>query len=319
MKDILVIGAGPAAITFLNKIIERSVQAKITLVNKNPYSFNKTELLSTLSCKKELELDSWAKSHGIEFICDSVDRINIRRRKVYFKKEAARAFDTLVIASGAKSRKIEVKGEHREGFFYLSDMDPIELRALLRISPEATVGVSTILGIKLALALASLEKEVRIVAKDLEFLGSSKERCLNFLGEKNISVHLEASIEEAIGEGAVRAAKIQPLKVFSSQLVFIDSGFDSNKGFFEEELTIRDTFFTNTDGVYLLGDVTRPDLENERFFPFNYQEAVAQGQLLADFILERKQPVFERKPVGEAQKQQVIEDILGQNTAAESL
>lgn len=319
MKEILVIGAGPAAITFLNRIIEKKAQYKITLVNKLPYSFNKNELVSNLTCKKELELESWAQSHGIEFIGDSAERINTKRRKVYFKQKPARDFETLVVASGAKSKKIEVKGEHREGFFYLSDIDPMKLKDLLRISTEAVIGVSTILGIRLALTLAALEKEVRIITEDLEFLESAKERCINFLQNKNIAVHLNSSIEEAIGEGAVKATKINPFKVFSSHLVFIDSGFIPNRGFFEDELGAHDTFFTAAKDVYLLGDVTRSDLESEFFFPFNYQEAASQGAILADFILEGKPPVFERRSAGEEDRQKIIEDIFKAREAAESL
>jgi len=319
MKEILVVGAGPAAITFLNKLIEKGTQHKITLVNKLAHSFNKKELISSLRCKKELELESWAQSCGIEFICDSIERINTRRRKIYFKQGSARDFETLVVATGAKSKKIEVKGEHREGFFYLSDMEPAKLKDFLRISKDAVIAASTILGIKLALALSAIGKEARIISPDLDFLGFLKEKCLNFLEEKNIACHLNSSIEEAIGEGAVKATKVKPLKVFSSDLVFIDSGFSPNLGFFEDELKVHDTFFSAAQDVYLLGDATRPDLEQELFFPFNYQEAVAQGGILADFILDKKEPVFERREIQELDKQRVIEELLKTKETAESL
>jgi len=48
-----------------------------------------------------------------------------------------------------------------------------------------------------------------------------------------------------VGEGVVKAAKLSPLMVFSSQLVFIDSGFVSNLNFFEDGIIIEDKFLVS--------------------------------------------------------------------------
>jgi thioredoxin reductase len=175
------------------------------------------------------------------------------------------------------------------------------------------------LGIKLSLALVGLGKEVRIIGANFDFLGEKKERVINFLQEKGITLHLESSIQEAVGEGMIKAVKISPLKVFSSQLVFVDSGFSPNLGFFEDEIISRDTFFTNHEDVYLLGDVTQSDIETKVLFSNNYQEAREQAALLCDYILDEKAPVFQRKVEDAQDIDKEIDVILSENKVVENI
>ncbi len=137
-----------------------------------------------------------------------------------------------------------------------------------------------------------LRKDVKIVSADLDFLGEDKEKVVSVLGQKNIGLHLDAFIEEAVGEGVVKAVKLSPLMVFSSQLVFIDSGFRPNLKFFEDDLIIEDNFFTNFEGIYLLGDVNRKDIDREIFFNSNYEDAKKQARIFAEFIATGKRPDF---------------------------
>jgi len=320
MKDITIVGAGVAGFILIEKIREKDNQCKITLIDKNTDYFCKKELIAhPAELGKRVELRGWANERGVEFINDTLERINIRRRKIYLKTNEAKEFDTLVIATGLNSKKLPIKGDHREGFFYFSQTKPLALKDLLRISSEACIFVSTLLGIKLALALISLEKEVRIVSSGLDFLGENKEEVINFLQEKGIVLHLESSIEEAVGEGMIKAVKISPLKVFSSQLVFVDSGFSPNLNFFEEEIKICDTFFTNYEKVYLLGDVNRSDIEKEILFTNNYQEVKQQASCFCDYLLEAKAPGFQRKTDEAENIQKAVGALLNENKVVENI
>jgi len=311
MEDITVLGAGVAGLALIEKIREKNAACRITLIDRNDYHFCKKELISSPdSFNGRIELHKWSKSNQVEFIKAAVEKLSIRRRKIYFKQREAIGFDKLIIATGLISKKIASKGEHREGFLYLSQIDPSNLRDLLRSSSEITVSVSTLLGLKLSLAVNSLGKEVKIVNSSLDFLKRHKDRVITFLEKKNITLYLDSCIEEAIGEGKIKAVKISPLKVFSSQLVFIDSGFLPNCGFLEEETRPGDTFFTGHDEVYFLGDVSREGVASDFFFNFNQQGARLQGADLADYILERKTPCSERKTVEPEDEQRIIEDIL---------
>ena len=152
--------------------------------------------------------------------------------------------------------------------------------------------------------------QINVLSSNFDFLSQDKERVINFLKENNFSFYSDISLEEVIGEGAVKAVKISPLKVFSSQLVFIDSGFLPNRNFFEEEIQLKDTFFSNYEGVYFLGDVNHKSLDNDFFYLFNQEEAINQASIFSDFLLKGENPHFGRKIVTQEERDKAINNIL---------
>jgi len=296
MQNITVIGAGVSGLNLINKVRSSDKEVNITLIDKNLFSFCKKKIVvRPEDFKDRIDILEWAKERNVEFINDTVERVSAKRRKIYLKNSETRVFDNLVVATGFNSKKLSLKGEHREGFFYFSNIDPLKLRDLLKISNEVTVQASTLLGVDLSFSLQSQGKEVRMVGSDLSFLGEHKDLVTKALENKNIILHPDLTIEEAVGERLVRAVKLSPLKVFSSQLVFIDSGLVPNREFFEEEIQPKDTFFTNFEGVYLLGDVTDSSTDEEHFFTNNYEDAIRQTEIFSEFIIGGKTPVFEKQ------------------------
>jgi len=293
MKNITILGAGSCGLALIEEIKSKNISCSISLIDKEAYSFSRRETIySPGDISKRIDISEWAKARGVEFIFDSVEKINPKRRKIYFKEKESRSFENLIVASGLDSRKLPIKGEHREGFFYLSDIDQFKLKSLLRISKEACVYVSTWLGLKLAVALVDLDKDVKIITANLDFLGEHKDKVLSVLGQKNIDIYLDAFIEEAVGEGVVKAVKLSPLMVFSSQLVFIDSGFRLNLKFFEDGIIIEDKFFTNFEGIYSIGDINRKEIDREVFFNSNYEDIKSQARAFAEFIATGVKPDF---------------------------
>ena len=310
MENITILGAGVSGLALIEEIRAKNIPCNIALIEKCAYSSARRDTIhSPGDISKRIEIVEWAKQKGVEFIPAWVERINPRRRKIYFKEAEARNFDNLIVASGLNSKKLPVKGEHREGFFYLSDIDQVKLKNLLRISNEACVYVSTWLGLRLSMALVALGKDVKIVSANLDFLGEDKEKVIRVLGQKNIGLYLDAFIEEAVGEGVVKAVKLSPLMVFSSQLVFIDSGFSPNLKFFEDDFIIEDNFFTNFEGVYLLGDVNRKDIDKEVFFNSNYEDIEKQARIFAEFIATGVKPDFSSQNSIDKEKIVNTEDI----------
>ncbi|MDD5585317.1 MAG: FAD/NAD(P)-binding oxidoreductase [Candidatus Omnitrophica bacterium] len=316
MKHITVLGAGVAGLALIGKLKEKIPDIKITLIDKELCHFNKREVISALSFARRIDLPELCSKMNVEFIQARVEKINPARKKIYCKDRDSLDFETLVIATGTVSRQLSIKGDHREGFFYCADIEPRALKDLLKISAEATVNVSTMVGLRLACALRSLGKEVKVVTGTWEFLGEYKDRVTSFLQGKNITLYNNSQIEEAIGEGMVKAVKIAPLKVFSSQLVFIDSGFKPARDFFEEEVKIKDIFFTEFEGVHFLGDAGRNDLEDDFFYAFNDQDAAAQASCFADYLLGGAFPAFSHRILDAQGRNALLEDFLSMSVTA---
>jgi len=319
MENITILGAGVSGIELARKIREKGSNCEITLIDSNTCYLPRKELIASPGdISKRQDIASIAKSLKAVFINGLVERINPRRKKIYFKDKEPLSFDNLVVATGLSSEKIEAKGGHREGFFYLSGMDPFKLKDLLRISEEATVYVTTRLGIKLAFALSSLGKEVRVVSGSLDFLAEEKQKIMDQMQDKNISLHLGSFIEEAVGESMIKAVKISPLKVFSSQLVFVDSAYKPKLDFFEEEVKIHDIFFTDFEGIYLLADAAKQDMQGETLFASNFEVARRQAEVFAEFVASGKPPVLAVKQQLPQQEETKQEDTLSEETQVEA-
>lgn len=311
MENITVIGAGLAGLAFTEKLRAGNPTLKITLIDKSKYHFSKIEVVTHPGdISRRIDLEEWAKKLNIKFIQAQVERINPNRKRIFFKKSEPHEYEAVVLATGLKSKKIEVKGEHREGFFYLSQIDPVKLKDLLRISHEATVCVSSWLGIRLVISLINLGKEVNLVADNLDFLNGHKEKLIELLEARKVSFYLGVNIEEAVGEGMVKAVKVSPLKVFSSQLVFIDSGFIANNDFFEEEITINNSFLTKYESLYFLGDVLRKNISQEHFFVYDQNNVRDGAQALSNFILKGEEIIFKERLADDFEKTIAIDKFI---------
>ncbi len=309
ISEITVIGAGSVGLEFIKKARELNPGIKITLVDKNAHSFDKEKFIRNLDFKTT-NLADFAVSANAAFIQDSVGRINTERKKIYFKEKEPIGYESLVVATGLKSKDISIKGDHREGFVYLSDIDPIGTKGLIKFSAEIIVYVTTMLGVRLALALKKLGKEVRVLSTNFDFLRADKDQLVNFLAGEEINVHLNVSIEEVIGEAQVKATKVNPLKVYSSELVFVDSGFATNLDFFEPAVNISDTLPDNFKDIYVIGDAARKDIDKEYFYEFNQNEAILEADHLAEKLFGVNKAAFERKVLQEEDKKRIINDFI---------
>ena len=301
MNKLCILGAGVGGLSLAEQMMKEG-DWEITLIDEREYTFSRKEIFPLLVGEKRevTYLKDLAKQKGIEFINAKVEKINFNKRKISFKQAKSINFSNLVICCGLKSKDLSIKGSWRKGFLSFSHLDPLLVRKFLKISYDIIVYVSTFLGVKLAFYLSLLKKNIKVVADNLSFLGRYKEKVEEFLQKQGIDVYLGTRIEEVIGNSTVKATKVSLPKVFSSQLVFMDSGFIPCHDFLGENLA-KEGFLTNYEGVYLLGDVINKDVGNQHFFFFNEEEVVAQSKVLARFI-NNQQPISYTKRVYEEEE-----------------
>jgi len=315
MKSICVIGAGEAGINFIKEIRNLNRDIPLKLVDTRDKYFKRRNIFnywSSLSKLEVLPLVDFCAEYSVEFVQAKVERINPNTKRVFLKDKPSLGFDNLVIASGFKSKNLSIKGDFREGFWYLSDIEPVKVKDYLSISSDIVVYVSTLLGIKLVLSLSLLKKDVKLMADSLDFLGDYQESFRGLLKERNIDVYTGVRIEEAIGESIVKAVKISLPKVFSSQLVFIDSGFKANRDFFEEEIIPRDVFFSPFPDIYLLGGAGSLHVENECFFIDMDEEVRREAVFLAKMLINREQLPYFPQEAPLSKKEEYLAGLLQQ-------
>lgn len=315
-ERITVVGSGLAGMTFLRKVKELNPQVKATLIDRNDFYFPKTNIsINPVDLKKVIKINKWADDLGIDFISATVDKVNEKKKKIFLKDQKELEFDNLVIATGALSKKIGIKGTKKEGFFYPEDINPYQLKTFLKIYNESSVLVNSCEGIKFSLALKNLQEEVRVIAPSLEFLGPEKDKIINILEKRGIIIYQKYSLEEVIGEKTVKAIKITKkeddslaeekscsMKVFSSQLVFADSGLRPNLDFLNDgEIRLEEKdYFKRHGQIYIIGDAANLKIENQNCYFGNQLMAEEESNNLANYLL--KDETFEPRAEGSEDK-----------------
>lgn len=321
IKEICIIGAGKAGSTLAKELSAHSKELQIKLIDKNGFFFDKKNLYYLLfknDKEKITNLEEFSKTYQVEFIKKEVERINFNKRTIYFKDKGSLPFPNLVVSCGLTSKPLSIKGVFREGFFYLSDMNLFLVRDYLKISSDIIVYSSTVLGLKLAFYLSFLGKDIKLLTENTDYLGEDKENILFLLKKRNIDIYENTKISEVIGEAAVKATKTSLGKVFSSQLVFVDSGFIPNcklldpisleNNFFPKVDSSLEGFHTPYPGIYLLGDIRNNEIDNESFFLFNSQNVEEEAKALASHILNKGDKVFNRKKYTSEQVKKFLEE-----------
>ncbi len=116
MENITILGAGVSGVALIEEIRAKNIPCNIALIDKDAYSFPRREIIySPGNISEGIEISEWARAREVEFIPAWVERINPRRRKIYFKEGEPRDFDNLIDAAGLSSKKIPLKGQHRQG------------------------------------------------------------------------------------------------------------------------------------------------------------------------------------------------------------
>jgi NAD(P)H-nitrite reductase large subunit len=270
---LVIIGASDSSLDLINQLRDLKWSGSITLVDRLPYSYDGQDYFSLLmkhNRQKVIDLTDFAKAKNISFQLGEVERVQFNKKNVHLKTRETIAYDCLVIAAGARCRSLDIKGDFREGVHYLGQKDVVALRDTFKVAQDIVIGSETLAGLKLAFYLSFLGKDIKLLIKDTDFLGEYKGRVFNVLGQRNIDIYDNAAILEIIGEAYVKAVKTSIPKVFSSQAVFLDSGFVPNDKLIDFPAEPRG-FFTEYPQVYCIGKMHNPpSLENKWFLNDGY-------------------------------------------------
>lgn len=207
-----------------------------------------------------------AEKLGSQFIKDEVLELEIMDdiKKVHCKKNEFLT-RTVIIATGANHRMLEVKGEkelYGKGVSYCATCDG----AFYKEKTVAVVGGGDV-ALEDAIFLSRLCKKVYLIHRRDEFRG------VKILQEKvfsisNIEVIWDSVVDEICGDNEVKAINISNVKTNDKKTldvdgVFVAIGIVPNSHIFEKHLKLDDGNYivatedckTSVEGVFVAGDV----------------------------------------------------------------
>ncbi|MDD4294939.1 MAG: FAD/NAD(P)-binding oxidoreductase [Candidatus Omnitrophica bacterium] len=294
MNVITVIGAGRAGRQLVEKIKKIDPAVPITIIDKNTVWVDNESLFKMSTPAVRLELSDWAEKNNVTFINAFLDRISARRKKLYFKDRDVMDFEKVILATGIKSKKLDIKGMHREMVCYLTDIEMSDFKNTMRVAVEITVIAETLVGLFFAVALKEKGKDVTVVMSDSSFLGAEHDELISLLNGHGITVYDNAKISEIIGERYARAVKIEPLKVFSTDIIFVDSGFCANNEFFDDPIMLKDKFFTQYPAVLAVGNTVNDELMDNSKITYDGVDINGQADVLSAYLVTGEKLLLDR-------------------------
>lgn len=280
VHDLAIIGSGPAGLTA--SIYASRAELNTIVIEKEPMSGG--QIINTyevdnypgipgiggfdLAVKFREHSDKLGATHvygevkAFE-IEDGIKKIVLDNGEEYYAK-------SLIIATGAASRKLDVKGETElqgMGVSYCATCDG----AFFRGKTVAVVGGGDV-AVEDAIFLARICKEVHVIHRRDEFR-AAKTFITKLLSLENVIVHWNSVVDEIIGTDAVNAVKVRNITIEeASELdvdgVFIAVGNVPNSEVYTPAVAVDrggyivadESCETNVPGIFAAGDIRTKEL-----------------------------------------------------------
>jgi NAD(P)H-nitrite reductase large subunit len=301
MKQFLIIGNSAAGIAALEAIRKNDKTSKIIVVSDEDYPSYCRCLISYYLAGEVSEdkliyrPESFYKENNIELLLNKkVIRVSPEKNRVVCEDKSQLSYDALLIATGSSPKIPDITGIKKTGVFkFRTIKDAKDIAGQVPVLKNACVLGGGLIGLKAAYGLKKRNIEVKVIVKskqvlsqmlDFESAGLIQKR----LEENGIELVLGEDVVEVIGNGDIKAVKLESGKVLGSSIVIVGKGVSSNidlikdtKIKFNEGILADKLMQTNIANIYTAGDVcesfdiTLGELSTNALWPI----AVEQGRI----------------------------------------
>jgi NAD(P)H-nitrite reductase large subunit len=276
MKQYIIIGNSAAGISCVEAIRQRDRESKIMVISDEDYPAYCRCLISYYlagDVKEDKILyrpENFYRENNVDlFLNKKVIRVDPKKNRIILEDKTQFNYDVLLIATGASPKFPQLPGIKKRGVFGFRTLkDTQEIVGLLQVTKVACVLGGGLIGLKAAYALKKKNVEVKVVIKskqvlsqmlDFEAAGFVQKR----LEENGIEIILGQDITEIIGNGDIKAVKLDSGKAFESSMVIVGKGVAPNIDLiketevkFNEGILGNNLMQTNIPNIYTAGDCT---------------------------------------------------------------
>lgn len=326
MKTIAVLGAGYAGMRAAKKLAHANLDARIILVNRNPYHYEATQLHQVAAGTKEPADVTFdirkAVSPRIEVLIDTVTGIDQDKRQVGLGKHEPLRYDYLINALGFESETFGIKGAEENGWplvdidtalaarrrlentlaNYRNSHDPNDLHVVVCGAGFTSIEYLGELVYRMPKLVTKYDlpaDQVKIICVEASprilpmFSQNLVDWAVNYLKKKGVEFHTSTAITE-VRPGAVvsndqefRANTIIWTTGVRGSHIIADSGYNQKRN---RVVVEDDLSLTDHPEEFLIGDVSAvPDPESGRLFPTTAQISIAQADTAAANVIARVQ------------------------------
>ncbi len=298
----LIIGNSAAGISGAEAIRKRDRDGEMIMVSKENYSPYSRCLLSyylagDINEKKLLfrPEDFYEKNKIKAVLGKKVRKIEPKKSKVFLDDGEELTYDRLLIAAGASSKLLKIKGEDKKGVFGLRTVEDAQniLKMVEGGAKVAAVLGGGLIGLKAAYGLRKRGLRVKVIIKSNRVLSQMLDEAAAAILRKRIEENgIEVITGLAAGEvlakdGSVRGLKLDNGEDVDCRLVIIGKGVAPNVDLVEgtelktnRGILVDESQETNISHIYAAGDVaeTVDIVSGERSINALWPCAVEQGR-----------------------------------------
>ena len=308
MKNFLIIGNSAAGIAAAEGIRAKNRTDKITIISDEDAPCYSRCLISYYLAgdMKESGMlyrnEDFFKENNIQLLLNR-KAISIKPKKntVVIEEEQDDSikkvnleYDYLILANGASAKMLDIKGIQKKGVFgFRTIEDARNISTLVPISTTACVLGGGLIGLKAAYGLKKRNLEVKVLIRSPQVLSQvldkqSADMFQERIQEKGIEIVTGMGVSEVLGNGDVKAVKLDSGKVIGCSIVVVgkgvapnidlvaDSGIETTEG-----IIVNENMRTNIENIFAAGDVceTYDPALDKRVVNALWPNAVEQGRV----------------------------------------
>ena len=275
MKQYIIIGNSAAGISAVEAIRKRDKQSRIMVISDEDYLSYCRCLISYYLAGEVKEdkilyrTENFYKENNVELLLNKkVERVDPKKNRVILEDKSQFNFDSLLIATGSSPKFPETKGIKKRGVFgFRTIKDAQDISGLLPVTKTACILGGGLIGLKAAYALKKRNIEVKVIIKSKQVLSQMLDfEAAHFvqrrLEENGMEIILGQDVSEVIGNGDIKAVKLDSGKAIGCSLIIVGKGIMPNIDLVKnteikinEGIIVDNLLQTNIPNIYAAGDV----------------------------------------------------------------
>jgi len=303
MKHVVIIGNGISGITAARHIRKRSNYRITVISSETEFFYSRTALMYVYMghMKQEhtqpYEKSFW-KKNKIDLLFDHVVAVDATRKSIGLRSGGELTFDSLIIATGSKSRKPDLSGIDLKGVCVLYDL--ADLNCITEASAqvnEAVIVGGGLIGAELAEMFRSRKMKVTMLVREKWLWGNvlpqeEAQMLAKHLNDHGVELHFQSEIKSIQSEhGRVSGVTTTSGDQHRAQLLCFAIGVEPNiellKGTgiaCQRGVLVDEYLQTNIPDIYAIGDCA------ERMQPLPGRRSVEQvwytGRMMGEIVAQ---------------------------------
>ena len=275
MYRYIIIGNSASGISAVEAIRKKDKSSSILVISDEDYPSYLRCLISYYlagDIKKDKLIyrpQDFYKDNNIDLILNKkVVKVEPKKNRIVLEDKTQLNYDKLLIATGSSPYFPQIPGVRKKGVFgFRTIKDTEEILRLLTTTKTACILGGGLIGLKAAYALHKHNIEVKVIVKSKQVLSQMLDPlAASFiqkkLEENGIEVIFGQDVVEIIGNGDVKAVKLESGKIIGCSLVIVAKGIRPNIDLikdteikFNEGIVANEYMQTNIPNIYTAGDV----------------------------------------------------------------